>query len=196
MPDETTILRFRHLLGKRQLASQVLVAISTDLAQQGLILKIGTIADATIIAAPSSTKTNEGERDPEMQQTKKGNQWHVGMKAHMGVDASSGLVHTVIGTTANVIDMTQAAKLLRGKEERALGDAGYQGVDKRPDMQGSKAKWHPGKRQALDSARELHKLLEKAERLKASVRAQAEHPFRVIKQQFCATGDLRRARHA
>ena len=188
MPDETTILRFRHLLEKHQLAPQVLAAINTGLAQQGLMLKTGTIVDATIIAAPSSTKNKDGERDPEMHQTKKGNQWHFGMKAHIGVDADSGLVHTVIGTAANVNDVTQAAGLLHGKEKHAWGDAGYQGVDKRQEMQGSKAKWHvamrPGKRKALDPEGELHKLLEKAERLKASMRAKVEHPFRVIKQQF------------
>lgn len=192
MPDETTILRFRHLLQKHQLAPQVLAAINTGLAQQGLMLKTGTIVDATIIAAPSSTKNKEGERDPEMHQTKNGNQWHFGMKAHIGVDADSGLVHTVIGTAANVNDVTQAAGLLHGKEKHAWGDAGYQGVDKRQEMQGSKAKakikWHvamrPGKRKTLDANRELHKLLEKVERLKARVRAKVEHPFRVIKQQF------------
>ncbi len=183
MPDETTILRSHQLLEKHQLAPQVLVAINTRLAQQGLMLKTGTIVDATIIAAPSSTKNKEGERDPEMHQTKKGNQWHFGMKAHIGVDAESGVVHTVIGTAANVNDVTQAAKLPHGKEEHAWGDAGCQGVDKRQEMQGSKVKWHvamrPGKRKALDLNRELHKLLEKAERLKASVRAKVEHPFRV-----------------
>jgi len=184
MPDETNILCFRHLLEKHQLAPQVLAAINTGRAQQGLMLKTGTIVDATIIAAPSSTKNKEGERDPEMHQPKKGNQWHFGMKAHIGVDADSGLVHTVIGTAANVNDATQAAGLLHGKDKHARGDAGYQGVDKRQEMQGSKAKakikwqvasgkwqvasgkWQvamrPGKRKALDPNRELHKLLEKA----------------------------------
>jgi len=150
MPDETTILRFRHLLEKHQLAPRVLAAIDTGLARQGLMLKTGTIVDASIIAAPSSTKNNEGERDPEIHQTKKGNQWHFGMKAHIGVDADSGLVHTVIGTAANVNDVTQAAGLLHGKEKHAWGDEGYQRVDKRQELQGSKTKWHvvmrPGKR--------------------------------------------------
>ena len=183
-----TILRFRHLLEKHQLAPQVLATINTGLAQQGLMLKTGTIVDASIIAAPSSTKNKEGKREPEMHQAKKGNQWHFGMKAHIGVDAESGLVHTVIGTAANVNDVTQAAGLLHGKEKRAWGDAGYQGADKRQEMQGCKTKWHvamrPGKRRALDPGRPLHQLLKKAERLKASVRAKVEHPFRVIKQQF------------
>ncbi|AVP59058.1 IS5 family transposase [Pulveribacter suum] len=188
MPDETTILRFRHLLERHELASQVLATINATLAQQGLMLKTGTVVDATIIAAPSSTKNSKGERDPEMHQTKKGNQWHFGMKAHIGVDAESGLVHTVVGTAANTSDVTQASQLLHGQETDAWGDAGYQGVDKREEFKGSKVRWEvamrPGKRRALDPERELHQLLEKAEKLKASIRAKVEHPFRLIKQQF------------
>jgi IS5 family transposase len=186
LPDETTILRFRHLLEKHKLAPQVLATINAGLAQQGLMLKTGTVVDATIIAAPSSTKNKDGERDPEMHQTKKGNQWHFGMKAHIGVDAESGLVHTVIGSAANVNDVTQAGALLHGQETVAFGDAGYRGVDKRPEAQGPI--WHvamqPGKRKALDMTAKWARLLEKAEKLKASVRAKVEHPFRVIKQQF------------
>jgi IS5 family transposase len=186
LPDETTILRFRHLLEKHKLAPQVLATINAGLAEQGLMLKTGTVVDATIIAAPSSTKNKDGERDPEMHQTKKGNQWHFGMKAHIGVDAESGLVHTVIGSAANVNDVTQAGALLHGQETVAFGDAGYRGVDKRPEAQGPI--WHvamqPGKRKALDMTAKWARLLEKAEKLKASVRAKVEHPFRVIKQQF------------
>ena len=188
MPDETTILRFRHLLEKQNLAPQVLAAINATLAQQGLMLKTGTLVDATLIAAPSSTKNREGKRDPEMHQAKKGNQWHFGMKAHIGVDADSGLVHTVIGTAANVNDVTQAAGLLHGEEAEAWGDAGYQGADKREESKGSKTRWNvalrPGKRRALDPQRQLDQLLEKVEKLKASIRAKVEHPFRVVKQQF------------
>ncbi|WP_295857348.1 IS5 family transposase [uncultured Xylophilus sp.] len=188
MPDETTILRFRHLLEKQQLAPQVLATINAGLAQQGLILKTGTVVDATIIAAPSSTKNKDGERDPEMHQTKKGNQWHFGMKAHIGVDADSGLVHSVLGTAANVNDVTQAAGLLHGEETDAWGDAGYQGVDKRDEFEDSKLRWEvamrPGKRRLLDPGSELDRLLDKAEKLKASIRAKVEHPFRLIKQQF------------
>ena len=188
MPDETTILRFRHLLEKQQLAPKVLAAINATLARQGLMLKTGTVVDATIIAAPSSTKNAEGKRDPEMHQAKKGNQWHFGMKAHIGVDADSGLVHTVIGTAANVADVTRAAALLHGQESDAWGDAGYQGVDKRKECEGSSVRWEvamrPGKRRRLDPARELDRLREKAEKLKASIRAKVEHPFRVVKQQF------------
>lgn len=188
IPDETTILRFRRLLEKHQLAPQLLSAINAGLAQQGLMLKTGTVVDATIIAAPSSTKNQDGKRDPEMHQTKKGKQWHFGMKAHIGVDAESGLVHTVIGTAANVNDVTQAAGLLHGDETDVFADAGYQGVGKREEAKDLDVNWHiamrPGKRRALDPARELHRLQDKVEQLKASVRAKVEHPFRVVKQQF------------
>ena len=186
LPDETTILRFRHLLEKHDLAPQVLATINAGLAQQGLMLKTGTVVDATIIAAPSSTKNKEGERDPEMHQTKKGNQWHFGMKAHIGVDADSGLVHTVVGTAANVNDVTQAGALLHGQETAAFGDAGYRGVGKREEAQGPAwfVAMQPGKRKALDTTKKWAQMLEKAEQLKASVRAKVEHPFRVVKQQF------------
>ena len=106
LPDESTILRFRHLLEAGDLSLQVMTAINATLAAKGLMLKTGAVVDATLIAAPSSTKNKDGERDPEMHQTKKGNQWHFGMKAHIGVDADSGLVHSVIGTAANVNDVT------------------------------------------------------------------------------------------
>ncbi len=186
VPDETTILRFRHLLEKHELAPQVMAIINHGLARQGLMLKTGTVVDATIISAPSSTKNQQGERDPEMHQTKKGNQWHFGMKAHIGVDAESGLVHTVVGTAANVNDVTQAGALLHGEETAAFGDAGYRGVNKRQEAQGPTwfVAMQPGKRRALDPSKKSARLLEKAEQLKASVRAKVEHPFRVIKQQF------------
>lgn len=127
-----------------------------------------------------------------MPQTKKGNQWYFGMKAHIGVDAQSGLVHTVIGTAANVNDVTKAVCLLHGQETDAWGDAGYQGVDKRQELKDGKVCWEvamevamrPGKRRALDPERELHQLLERAEKLKPGIRAKVEHPFRLIKQQF------------
>ena len=186
LPDETTILRFRHLLEENNLSIQLLATINATLATKGLMLKIGTVVDATLIAAPSSTKNSSGERDPEMHQTKKGNQWHFGMKAHIGVDADSGLVHTVIGTPANVNDVTQGHGLLHGEEAVVFADAGYQGATKRPEATG--VEWHvamrPGKRRALDKQTPWGDLLDKAEQLKASVRAKVEHPFRVIKCQF------------
>lgn len=139
----------------------------------------GTIVDATIIAAPSSTQNAKGERDPDMHQTRKGTQWHFGMKAHIGVDAQSGLVHTVIGTAANVNDVTQAGALLHGQEPSAFADAGYRGVDKREEAQGPTwfVAMQPGKPRALDSTKNWARLLVKAEQLKAAVRAKVEHPF-------------------
>ena len=122
IPDETTILNFRHLLEEHELAEDILKAVNAHLARKGLLLKRGSIVDATIIAAPSSTKNAEGERDPEMHQTKKGNQWHFGMKAHIGVDADSGLVHTVTTTPANEADVEQIADLLHGKEKQVWAD--------------------------------------------------------------------------
>ena len=188
LPDESTILRFRHLLEKHQLAPQVLATINAGLAHQGLLLKTGTVVDATIIAAPSSTKNSSGERDPEMHQTKKGNQWHFGMKAHIGVDADSGLVHTVVGTAANVNDVTQAHALVHGEEGDVFADAGYQGVGKRDETQDIAVHWHvamrPGKRKALDLNDPAQAITDKIERVKASIRAKVEHPFRVIKKQF------------
>jgi IS5 family transposase len=186
LPDETTILRFRHLLEENNLSIQLLATINATLATKGLMLKTGTVVDATLIAAPSSTKNSTRERDPEMHQTKKGNQWHFGMKAHIGVDADSGLVHTVIGTAANVNDVTQGHGLLHGDEQVVFADAGYQGAAKRAEATG--VDWHvamrPGKRRALDKSSPWGDLLDKAEQMKASVRAKVEHPFRVIKCQF------------
>ena len=187
LPDESTILRFRHLLEAHNLSSQILATVNATLAAKGLLLKSGTVVDATLIAAPSSTKNSSGERDPEMHQTKKGNQWHFGMKAHIGVDADSGLVHTVKGTAANVNDVVEANGLLHGDETNVFADAGYQGAHKRPDAQ-SGVTWHvamrPGKRKALDKSTKLGVLTDEIERLKASIRAKVEHPFRVIKRQF------------
>ena len=186
LPDESTILRFRHLLEAHGLALSMLAAINDTLRERGLMLKTGTVVDATLIAAPSSTKNASGERDPEMHQTKKGKQWYFGMKAHIGVDAQSGLVHSVIGTAANVSDINVAGALLHGQEKDAFGDAGYQGVHKRAEALGPT--WHvamrPGKRRQLDKANIFDAVLDAVERMKASVRARVEHPFRVMKRQF------------
>jgi transposase, IS5 family len=188
IPDRVSILRFRHLLEEHQLAEQILATVNATLSGKGLMLREGTVVDATLIAAPSSTKNKDGERDPEMHQTKKGNQWHFGMKAHIGVDAESGLVHTVVGTAANVNDVTQACALVHGEESDVFADAGYQGVSKREEVQGIQANWHvamrPGKRRAVDKSTPMGAVLEKLEHLKASIRAKVEHPFRVIKRQF------------
>ena len=188
LPDESTILRFRHLLEANNLATQMLATVNAKLIERGLLLKTGTVVDATLIAAPTSTKNSTGERDPEMHQTKKGRQWHHGMKAHIGADAESGLVHSVEGTAANAHDITKAVDLLHGQETDVFGDAGYQGIEKRAEAQGLDVQWHvamrPGKRRVLDKTTRIGALKEKMEKLKASVRAKVEHPFRVIKCQF------------
>ena len=187
LPDETTILRFRHLLEKHKLAAEILKTVNDLLRSKGLMLKAGTVVDATLIAAPSSTKNSTGERDPEMHQSKKGNQWYFGMKAHIGVDAESGYVHTVRCTSGNVNDVVEANALLHGDETEAFGDAGYQGVEKRDDANPD-VRWNiamrPGKRKALDKTKMSAQLQDKLEQLKASIRAKVEHPFRVIKRQF------------
>ena len=188
IPDETTILNFRHLLEANDLAEDILAAVNKLLARKGLLLKKGSIVDATIIAAPSSTKNAEGERDPEMHQTKKGNQWHFGMKAHIGVDAESGLVHTVTTTAANESDVEQIADLLHGKEKQVWADSGYRGAQARVDRE--KLKWHIAARPSdiaklPDGRRKT--AIQRQEHRKASVRAKVEHPFRVIKRQFGLT---------
>ena len=186
VPDATTLLKFRRLLQDNDLTRTLLDEINAHLTEQGLLMRAGTIVDATIIAAPSSTKNEGKTRDPDMHQTKKGNQWFFGMKAHIGVDAESGIVHSVVATAANVGDITQAGALLHGEEEVAFGDAGYRGVNKREEAQGPR--WHvamqPGKRRKLDLTRKWARLLEQAEQLKASVRAKVEHPFHVVKNLF------------
>ena len=187
LPDESTILRFRHRLEKHKLAEQILSVVNDLLTQQGLLLKAGTAVDATLIAAPTSTKNKDKKRDPEMHSSKKANQWYFGMKAHIGVDAESGLVHTVRGTSGNISDIAEANSLLHGQESIAFGDAGYQGVEKRPDANAD-VTWHvamrSGKRKALNKDNEADAMVHKAEKLKAGIRAKVEHPFRVIKRQF------------
>lgn len=155
LPDESTIQRFRHRLAANNLSLQIMAAITATLTKSDLSLETGTVVDATLITATSSTMNRSRERCPEMHQTKKGHQWHFG-KAHIRVDAESGLVHSVIGTAANVHDVTQAGDMLHGEKNLVFGHAGYQGVEK-PDQ---------------------------AEQLKASVRAKVEHPFRVLMCQF------------
>ncbi len=125
MPDESTILRFRHLLEKHDLAVAIFAEVNAVLSEKGFSMKRGTVVDATLIAAPSSTKNEDKKRDPEMTQTKKGNQWHFGMKAHIGVDAESGLIHTVACTTAKVADITMMESCLHGEEAIVFGDRGY-----------------------------------------------------------------------
>ena len=190
VPDATTLMGFRHLLEAHDLPKAILVEVNVMLMERGLLMTQGTLVDATLIAAPSSTKNDKGERDPQMHQTKKGNQWYFGMKAHIGVDAESGLVHTVMTTPANAHDVTQAHALLHGQEEVVFADSGYRGVEKRQEIEDKHAEvdWQiammPGKRKALDKTKASHAVKDKLEKTKASVRAKVEHPFRVIKCQF------------
>ena len=188
-PDATTLLKFRRLLEQHDLTRRLLETLNVHLAANGLFMLIGSVVDATLIAAPSSTKNKEGERDPEMHQTKKGNQWYFGMKAHIGVDMDSGLVHSLVGTAANVADVTRAHELLHGEETVVFGDAGYQGAQKRPEADPEHSvDWQvamrPGKRRQLDRTQPLDNLRDEVEKLKASIRAKVEHPFQVIKQRF------------
>lgn len=182
VPDETTILNFRHLLERHNLGKKLFAKINKHLAKKGLSFKEGTIVDATIISAPTSTKNESGQRDPEMHQTKKGNAWHFGMKIHVGVDDAHGVIHSVETTAANIHDINLGRRLLHGGENRMWGDAGYLGIEKRDEAQDLDIDWfvgcRPGKRKTLTGA------AAQLEKIKASVRAKVEHPFRIIKQQF------------
>jgi transposase, IS5 family len=187
-PDATTLLKFRRLLEDKQLTKRVFATINNLLNMQGLILREGTVVDATIISAPSSTKNEDKERDPEMHQAKKGNDWHFGMKAHIGVDAHSGAVHTVETTPANTADINKGHSLLHGEEKLVFADAGYQGIEKRTsEITNPNAIWHvamrPGKGKALGKTGG-DKITRVLERLKSSVRACVEHPFHYIKNVF------------
>jgi len=189
VPDATTLLKFRRLLETHDLCRGLFTAINADLAARGLLLREGTLVDASLIAAPSSTKNQKKERDPEMHQTKKGNQWHFGMKAHIGADRDSKLVHTVVVTAANVADVTKTAELLHGQEQQVHADAGYTGVEKRVEILALERKidWQiarkrgPIKVMVEGSEKEAVKAVEKA---KASVRAYVEHPFHILKNLF------------
>jgi IS5 family transposase len=187
VPDETTILNFRRLLETNALAPKVLAAINTHLTDQGLLLRQGTIVDATIIHAAPSTKNDAKARDPQMHQTRKGNQWYFGMKAHIGVDVESGLVHTVTTTAANVADVVEVGKLLHGKEKTVYADAGYIGAEKREGMTKRGRTWHIAAKRGSIKAMpegELKDAAKHVEHMKAAVRSKVEHPFRVIKRQF------------
>ena len=193
VPDATTLMDFRHLLERHNLPQALLREVNALLTERGLLMNQGTLVDATLIAAPCSTKNQVRKRDPDMHSTKKGNQWHFGMKAHIGADDQSGLVHTVISTAANVSDISQTAALLHGQEQRVGADAGYVGVEKRAEVQAKlKTMAHavifriakrrtPIKAMAQGWKKDLALLNEK---LKARLRAKVEHPFHVVKNIF------------
>lgn len=191
VPDATTLLKFRHLLERHQLTAALFEEVNAMLRERKLLLFQGTMVDATIIAAPSSTKNRTGSRDPEMHQTKKGNAWRFGMKAHTGADRSSGIVHRVVCTAANVSDISQVAHLLHRQEEDIHADSGYLGAEQRPEVVAaggsSHRKWYIAlKRSRVQAIRDegLRELSRKVERMKARIRARVEHPFHVIKNIF------------
>ena len=190
VPDETTLCKFRHLLEENGLNKLFFDAINRVMVQTGHMMKGGTVVDATIISAPSSTKNADKARDLEMHQTKKGNEWKFGMKCHIGVDAGSGFVHTIAVTGANEHDITQTAKLLREDDKVVYGDSGYLGVWKRPEIVNNehfsqidfRINRRPGSlpkvsNNAIDWERYI-------ENRKSSVRCKVEHAFRIIKCQF------------
>jgi len=183
-PSSTSVACWR----KHELAAGILAVINGYLGDRGLSLRQGTIVDATLINAPSSTKNKDGKRDPEMHQTKKGNQYYFGMKAHIGADDESGLVHSVVGTAANVADVTQVDKLLHGEENMVEADSGYTGVEKRAEYEGREVVWQIAARRStykkLDKRSAVYKAKRKIEKAKAQVRAKFQHPFRVIKRLF------------
>ena len=189
VPDASTLLKFRRLLETRDLCKGLFAAINADLTARGLLLREGTLVDATLIAAPASTKNKEKQRDPEMHQTRKGHQWYFGMKAHIGTDRDSKLVHTVVVTAAHVADVTKTAELLHGEETQIHADAGYTGVEKRAEIVALERKidWQIArKRGAIKTMAEGAEkaAIQAAEKIKASVRAFVEHPFHIVKNLF------------
>ena len=182
VPDETTICKFRHLLEAHNLGAELFRLINVYLAENGLNVRTGTIVDATLIDAPSSTKNQDGQRDPEMHQTKKGNQWYFGMKAHVGVDSQSKLIHSLAATSANVHDSRMLPELLHGNETRVWGDSAYAGqteVIRKTAPYAQDFTHHKGHRHRPLSAEERAK-----NRNKSKVRAKGEHPFLVLKRIF------------
>ena len=191
VPDATTLMNFRHLLEDHGLCKALFKDVNARLEAAGLMMRGGTIVDATIIAAPSSTKNKEGKRDPEMHQTKKGNQWHHGMKVHAGVDAGSGYVHSITGTAANVHDIDETANLLREDDTVCYGDSGYTGVAKREEIAGNEHFRDIEFRINLKPSRvkmpvgyagiQWDRMIENR---KSSIRCKVEHPFLIVKRQF------------
>jgi IS5 family transposase len=187
VPDATTVLHFRHWLDRHGLTRVIFDEVAAMLAERGMLMRQGTIIDATIIAAPGSTKNKAKARDPEMHQTKKGNQWHFGMKAHIGVDVASGVVHSLTGTAANEADINQMAAVMHGQEKAVFADAGYTGAAKRPEHAEREVSWNIAVKRGLIKAlpKALRDLAEPAERALAQVRAWVEHPFHIVKNLFC-----------
>ena len=184
-PDETTILNFRHLLEAHELCGPMLDAVNLYLESCGIRITTGTIVDATIIHAPSSTKNKQKERDPAMHQTRKGKQWYFGMKAHIGVDSKEGIVHSVGSTAANVSDVHLLPALLHGEEKKVWGDAGYQGQSAAIHQAAPQAQDMTSRRVKTKSG--VDEVEKRKNRTKAKVRAKVEWPFRVLKRVFGLT---------
>lgn len=192
VPDATTLTKFRHILEENHLGEKIFADVRERLDRGGMIMHGGTIVDATIVSAPSSTKNKDGERDPEMHQTKKGNQWHYGMKVHIGADAGSGYVHTITGTAANVHDIEEAPKLFREDDHVGYGDSGYLGIEKRDEVKTdpnlSKIEFRINKRPSSIKVNEKNyngfNWDRHIENRKSSVRSKVEHPFLIVKRQF------------
>ena len=186
VPDATTLLHFRHLLEKHDLGAALLGEQNAIFTEAGWIMRGGSIVDATIIAAPSSTKNATGARDPQMHQARKGNQWYFGMKAHIGVDAGTGYVHSVTATAANVHDLDQVAHLVRADDDVVYADAGYQGVAHRPDISThqrlSRVQWRIAPRKG--TLRTMPVPDQVIASRQAGVRAKVEHPFLIVKRDF------------
>jgi IS5 family transposase len=182
IPDETTILNFRHLLERHGLTEAIFADVNAHLADKGITLRSGTMVDATIIDAPSSTKNKARARDPEMSSTKKGNEWYFGMKAHIGVDVDSGVTHSLDTTTARVHDSQVWDEVLHGEETSVWADKGYVSAAREAAFKGPGKVW--GVMRKAPKGAPLHPLDERINRLIAMIRAKVEHPFRVIKRQF------------
>ena len=192
VPDATTLLKFRHILEENGIGAKIFADVKDRLDRGGMMMHGGTIVDATIISAPSSTKNKDGERDPEMHQTKKGNQWYHGMKVHIGVDAGTGHVHTITATAANVHDIDEAHKLFREDDEVGYGDSGYLGMEKRPEFRNNehlrnlvfRINRRPSSIRVNKDNYGGFNWDKYIESRKSSVRCKVEHPFLIVKKQF------------
>jgi IS5 family transposase len=182
-PDETTICKFRHRLEEHKLGKRIFATVNAHLASQGFKVSTGTIVDATIIGAPSSTKNESGERDPEMHQTKKGNQWYFGMKAHIGVDSRTKIIHSVAASAANIHDSLALPALLHGKETCVWGDSAYQGQSEIIHKHAPQARDTTNRRCRYQG--QVDDVERRKNRNKSSVRAKVEHPFLILKKVFC-----------
>jgi transposase, IS5 family len=191
VPDATTLLKFRHILEKNMIGEKIFADVNKRLDAAGLIMHGGTVVDASLIAAPRSTKNQSGKRDPEMHQTKKGNEWYFGMKVHVGVDAATGYVHTLTGTSANMHDVSETSKLIRKDDHVVYGDSGYLGAPEREEIKNdeilSRIEFRINKRpSSLKMADDFKGLNwdKKMEHDKSAIRCKVEHSFLIVKKQM------------